>query len=211
MYRVFIKRLIDVILSLGGLILLSPLIILITAILFVSNKGKPFFIQARPGKNEKIFRIIKFKTMNDAQGESGNLLSDEKRLTRIGQFIRKHSLDEIPQLFNVLKGDMSLVGPRPLLPEYLSLYNKEQSIRHLVRPGITGLAQVCGRNILSWEQKFNADIYYVKKLSFKLDLKILLLTILKVFGNKGVSKPGFATTEKFTGGSKNRSQAHADQ
>lgn len=199
MYKNYLKRFFDFIIALIGLILLSPIFIVVTIGLYFANQGKPFFFQKRPGKNEKIFRIIKFKTMNDRTDSEGNLLPDADRLTPVGKFVRKTSLDEIPQLINVLKGDMSLVGPRPLLPEYLPLYNKEQARRHEVRPGITGWAQVNGRNAISWKQKFEYDVWYVDHLSFWLDLKILLLTIKKVFVREGISQQGQATMEPFRG------------
>lgn len=199
MYTRYTKRLIDILAALLGLIFLFPIIMLVTLALTISNQGKPFFFQKRPGKNGKIFRIIKFKTMNDRTDSEGNLLPDADRLTPVGKFVRKTSLDEIPQLINVLKGDMSLVGPRPLLPEYLPLYNKEQARRHEVRPGITGWAQVNGRNAISWKQKFEYDVWYVDHLSFWLDLKILLLTIKKVFVREGISQQGQATMEPFRG------------
>lgn len=199
MYTRYTKRLIDILAALLGLIFLFPIIMLVTSALTISNRGKPFFFQKRPGKNERIFKIIKFKTMNDRTDSEGNLLPDADRLTPIGKFVRKTSLDEIPQLINVLKGDMSLVGPRPLLPEYLPLYNKEQARRHEVRPGITGWAQVNGRNAISWKQKFEYDVWYVDHLSFWLDLKILLLTIKKVFVREGISQQGQATMEPFRG------------
>lgn len=167
--------------------------------LTLANQGKPFFFQVRPGKNAKLFKIIKFKTMNDRNDSNGNLLPDDVRLTKIGNFVRKTSLDEIPQLLNVLKGDMSLIGPRPLLPEYLPLYSAEQNKRHLVRPGITGWAQVNGRNAISWEQKFKLDFWYVENVSFLLDLKILWLTLKKVLVKEGISSATSATMEKFTG------------
>jgi lipopolysaccharide/colanic/teichoic acid biosynthesis glycosyltransferase len=172
---------------------------LVTIGLYIANQGKPFFFQARPGLNEKIFKIIKFKTMNDKKDTEGNLLPDAERLTPIGAFVRKTSLDEIPQLINVLKGDMSLIGPRPLLPEYLSLYSEMQRKRHLVRPGITGWAQVNGRNAISWEKKFELDVWYVKNLSFLLDIKILFLTLKKVVVREGISQTGQATMEMFKG------------
>jgi lipopolysaccharide/colanic/teichoic acid biosynthesis glycosyltransferase len=164
-----------------------------------ANNGKPFFFQKRPGKNERIFKIVKFKSMNDKKDANGNLLSDAERLTRMGAFVRKTSLDEIPQLINVLKGDMSFIGPRPLLPQYLPLYNDFQKKRHLVKPGITGWAQVNGRNTLSWEKKFEYDVWYVNNQSFLLDLKIFLMTIKKVFINEGINQDGQATTETFKG------------
>lgn len=179
--------------------MISPLFVLIFLLLFIANGGKPFFSQKRPGKNEKIFRIIKFRTMNDKRDKKGNLLPDVQRLTKIGSFVRKTSLDEIPQLINVLKGDMSLIGPRPLLPEYLSLYNESQKKRHLVRPGITGWAQINGRNAISWKQKFEYDVWYADHVSFPLDIKILILTIKKVFFREGISQEGQATVETFKG------------
>lgn len=199
MYKLVFKRILDFSFSLLGLTILSPIFLLVTFFLCLANRGKPFFFQKRPGKNGKIFRIIKFKTMNDRTDSEGNLLPDADRLTPVGKFVRKTSLDEIPQLINVLKGDMSLVGPRPLLPEYLPLYNKEQARRHEVRPGITGWAQVNGRNAISWKQKFEYDVWYVDHLSFWLDLKILLLTIKKVFVREGISQQGQATMEPFRG------------
>jgi len=199
MYRVFFKRLFDFFISFVGFICLLPIFLTICVLLFLANSGKPFFFQIRPGKNGKLFKIIKFKTMNDKKGKDGNLLPDFKRLTKIGKFVRKTSLDEIPQLLNVIKGDMSLIGPRPLLPEYLSLYNKNQNKRHEVRPGITGWAQINGRNAISWSQKFEFDVWYVKNLSFLLDLKILFLTIKKVFISEGINAEGQATIEAFNG------------
>jgi lipopolysaccharide/colanic/teichoic acid biosynthesis glycosyltransferase len=169
--------------------------------LYVANQGKPFFFQTRPGKDEKLFRIVKFKTMNDKKDSEGNFLSDAERLTRIGRFVRKTSLDEIPQLLNVLKGDMSLIGPRPLLVQYLPLYNAEQKQRHNVRPGITGWAQVNGRNAISWEQKFAYDLWYVDNCSFLLDIKIVVLTLKKVFVREGISQEGHATMGTFKGNS----------
>ena len=199
MYKNYFKRLFDFTAALVGLLLLSPLFILVTIGLFFANHGKPFFFQIRPGKDEKLFRIVKFKTMNDKKDANGNLLSDAERLTPIGAFVRKTSLDEIPQLLNVLKGDMSLIGPRPLLPEYLPLYNEFQKRRHEVRPGITGWAQVNGRNAISWEQKFAYDVWYVNNISLLLDIKILFLTIKKVFVSEGISQEGQATAEAFKG------------
>ncbi|ACU06818.1 Lipid carrier : UDP-N-acetylgalactosaminyltransferase [Flavobacteriaceae bacterium 3519-10] len=201
MYKLFWKRLIDFTAALVGLIILSPVFLLITLCLAIANSGKPFFFQKRPGIKEKIFSIIKFKTMNDRRDSKGDLLSDYKRLTRIGSFVRKTSLDEIPQLINVLKGEMSLIGPRPLLPEYLPLYTSIQKRRHEVRPGITGWAQVNGRNAISWEDKFTFDVWYVDNLSLSLDLKILLMTVKKVFKSEGINAAGQATTEHFKGSS----------
>ncbi len=199
MYKSFFKRLFDLIIAFLGLFVLSPLFLLITLLLIIANSGHPFFTQTRPGKNAHLFKVIKFKTMNDKRDKLGNLLPDAKRLTPVGKFIRKTSLDEIPQLINVLKGDMSLIGPRPLLVEYLPLYNKEQSRRHEVKPGITGWAQVNGRNAISWEQKFEYDIYYVDNCSFVLDMVILIKTIEKVFKSEGINQQGQATAEKFMG------------
>ena len=199
MYKHFFKRFLDFALSLIGLIALSPVFIIIIAVLIFANKGKPFFYQRRPGRNEKIFQVIKFKTMNDKKDIHGNLLPDAERLTGIGKFIRKTSLDEIPQLINIIKGDMSLVGPRPLLVEYLVLYNEEQKHRHKVRPGITGWAQVNGRNTISWTEKFRLDIWYVNHISLWLDMSILFHTVKKVCSGEGISSRTTATMEKFEG------------
>jgi len=199
MYKLFFKRFLELIFSIIAFIIISPIFIIITLLLLIANKGKPFFIQARPGKNERIFKLIKFKTMTDAKDEKGNLLPDAQRLTKIGKFIRKTSLDEIPQLLNVIKGDMSLIGPRPLSVKYLSLYSDEQKKRHLVRPGITGWAQVNGRNSISWRKKFEYDVYYVENLNFFLDLKILFLTVWKVIKRADVSEGGTADVESFNG------------
>jgi len=187
--------------SIAGIILIlfSPIIILVIAMLLIFQKGKVFFIQDRPGKNEKAFKLIKFKTMTDDRDQQGNLLPDEKRLTWIGKFFRKTSLDEIPQLVNVVKSEMSLVGPRPLLSEYLSLYNEIQIKRHLVKPGITGWAQVNGRNNITWEDKFEYDVWYVDHQSLLLDLKIIFLTLMKVIKAEGISGEGVATMKKFQG------------
>ncbi|WP_130734307.1 sugar transferase [Flavobacterium sp. J27] len=201
MYKLFLKRVLDFSLSLIGFILLFPIFIIIVLCLTIANNGKPFFIQKRPGYKGVIFNIIKFKTMNDKKDKAGNLLPDGARLTRVGKFIRKTSLDEIPQLLNVIKGDMSLIGPRPLLTAYLPLYNDFQKQRHLVRPGITGWAQINGRNAISWNQKFEYDVWYVKNYNFFLDLKILFLTFKKVFVREGISQDGEATMEVFKGNS----------
>lgn len=187
MYKNFIKRIVDILIALVGLLFLSPIFILVTIGLYIANQGKPFFFQKRPGRNERIFSIIKFKTMNDKKDSEGNLLPDADRLTTIGGFVRKTSLDEIPQLINVLKGDMSLIGPRPLLISYLELYDDFEKQRHLVRPGITGWAQVNGRNAISWTKKFELDVYYVKNISFLLDCKILFLTVKNVLSSKDIS------------------------
>jgi len=188
MYAKCIKRLLDFVLSLIALIILSPVFIIVALIVRI-KLGKPIlFKQKRPGLNEKIFTMYKFRTMTDAKDENGNLLPDEKRLTRFGKFLRSTSLDELPELINILKGDMSIVGPRPLLVEYLELYNEEQKHRHDVRPGLTGLAQVSGRNAITWEEKFAKDIEYIGKISFILDLKIIINTVKKVFQREGISR-----------------------
>mgnify|MGYP003606886295 CR=1 FL=1 len=199
MYKKYLKRIIDFTASLFGLILLGPIFIFITVGLFFANEGKPFFFQKRPGLHGKIFRIVKFKTMNDKRDAQGKLLPDVDRLTPIGVFVRKTSLDEIPQLFNVLMGEMSLIGPRPLLPEYLNLYNEYQRRRNEVKPGITGWAQVNGRNTISWEQKFNYDVWYVDHCDFQLDIKILVMTVKKVFVSEGINQEGHVTSEEFKG------------
>lgn len=199
MYRTIIKRFFDFFSALLGLMVLSPIFLIVTISLYFANQGQPFFFQKRPGKNGEFFKIIKFKTMNDKKDANGNLLSDEHRLTKIGSFVRKTSLDEIPQLINVLKGEMSLIGPRPLLPEYLNLYNDFQRRRNEVRPGISGWAQVNGRNTISWEQKFKYDVWYVDHQSFLLDLKILVMTVKKVFVSEGITQEGHVTSEEFKG------------
>ena len=200
MYRAFIKPVFDFSATLIAFIILLPVFLIVVLLLYIANQGKPFFLQARPGKNAEIFKVIKFKTMNDLKDAQGNLLPDEKRLTAVGKFVRKTSLDEIPQLLNVIKGDMSLIGPRPLLVEYLPLYNKLQKRRHEVKPGITGWAQVNGRNAISWSDKFKYDVWYVDHISFLLDMKIIFLTIFKIFKSEGISAQGSATMPKFTGG-----------
>jgi lipopolysaccharide/colanic/teichoic acid biosynthesis glycosyltransferase len=199
MYRHFLKRIIDFILGLIGFILLSPIFFIVLILLMINNQGKPFFFQKRPGKHGKIFKVIKFKTMNDKKGANGELLPDVDRLTKLGIFVRKTSLDEIPQLLNVLKGDMSLIGPRPLLPEYLPLYSEAQKVRHDVKPGITGWAQVNGRNAISWKKKFEYDIWYVENLSFILDVKILFKTVVKVIKSEDINTENQATTTRFEG------------
>jgi len=199
MYKNQIKILIDFIVSLLGLIILFPVFLVVTVLLYFANNGKPFFIQSRPGKNGVVFNIIKFKTMNDKKDANGVLLSDAERMTKIGSFVRKTSLDEIPQLINVIKGDMSLIGPRPLLTHYLHLYSAFQNRRHEVRPGITGRAQVNGRNDISWDQKFEYDVWYVDNISFVLDLKIVMKTILKVLKREGINSADSATIEPFNG------------
>ncbi|MEN6597942.1 MAG: sugar transferase [Proteiniphilum sp.] len=200
MYRFIFKRTFDFIASTIGFIIISPIFLLVWIWLSIANMGAgAFFFQERPGKDEKIFKVIKFKTMNDRKDASGNLLPDAQRLTKVGKFVRSTSLDEIPQLLNVIKGDMSLIGPRPLLVQYLPLYNNIQRRRHEVRPGITGWAQVNGRNAISWEQKFAYDVWYVDNVSLSLDVKILLKTIQKVFKREGISSDTSATMEPFKG------------
>lgn len=200
MYKHFFKRLIDFMLVLCVLLVIWPILLIITVWLHFANKGTGvFFFQERPGKNGKIFKVIKYKTMTDERDEQGNLLPDAERLTKVGRFVRSTSIDELPQLFNVLKGDMALIGPRPLLPQYLPLYSKEQARRHEVRPGITGWAQINGRNAISWTKKFEYDVWYVDHCSFLLDLKIVFLTIKKVFVREGISQEGQATMEFFNG------------
>lgn len=200
MYVHFFKRLIDFTIVFIVLLIIWPILLLITLWLHFANKGAgAFFTQERPGKNGKIFKVIKFKTMTDERDVNGKLLPDADRLTKVGKFVRSTSIDELPQLINVLKGDMALIGPRPLLPQYLPLYNKEQARRHEVRPGITGWAQVNGRNAISWSKKFELDVWYVDHCSFCLDLKIIFLTIKKVFIREGISQEGQATIEPFNG------------
>lgn len=198
-YRLFFKRLIDIVVSLSLLILSSPILLVVMIIMSFKTKGSIFFFQKRPGLNEKVFEVIKLKTMTDEVDEYGNLLPDEQRLTNLGKFIRSTSIDELPQLINVLKGDMSLIGPRPLLVKYLPLYNDFQKRRHEVKPGVTGWAQVNGRNTINWKKKFELDVYYVDHLSFLLDCKIILLTIKKVLFRENINSETTATAETFTG------------
>ena len=200
MYKYFFKRLIDFIIVFCVLVVIWPILLIITLCLHFANKGAgAFFAQERPGKGGKVFKVIKFKTMTDERDADGNLLPDADRLTNVGRFVRSTSIDELPQLINVLKGDMALIGPRPLLVQYLPLYSKEQARRHDVRPGITGWAQVNGRNAISWTKKFELDVWYVDHCSFWLDVKIIFLTIKKVFVREGISQEGQATMEFFTG------------
>lgn len=199
MYKKFFKFLMDFSIAATIFLLAFPLFLVITVILLFINNGKPFFFQKRPGKDEKIFRVIKFKTMTDRKDNNGKLLPDYLRITKIGRFIRNTSLDEIPQLLNVIKGDMSLVGPRPLLPSYLPLYNNFQKRRHEVKPGITGWAQVNGRNAISWDKKFELDIWYVDHCSFQVDIKIFWLTIIKVFKKEGINAEENVPMRPFTG------------
>lgn len=202
MYKTLIKHFFDFTVAFIGVLLLSPILIVTTIALFIANQGKPFFLQPRPGKNGTIFTIIKFKTMNDKKDAAGNLLSDAERLTKIGTLVRKTSLDEIPQLLNVVKGDMSIIGPRPLLVQYKNLYSPFQNRRHEVKPGITGWAQVNGRNAIDWDRKFELDVWYVDNCSFWLDLKIVFLTIQKVIKSEGISAQDTATIEPFRGNAK---------
>ncbi|GAA0720746.1 sugar transferase [Aquimarina litoralis] len=199
MYKQILKRVLDFSIAFVVLLCISPLFFILILFLAIANSGKPFFVQRRPGKNEKIFSIIKFKTMNDLKDSDGNLLPDKDRMTPVGTFVRKTSLDEIPQLVNVLKGDMSLIGPRPLIIEYLPVYNETQKKRHNVRPGITGWAQVNGRNSISWTKKFEYDVWYVENCSFLLDLKIIGLTLKKVLKKEDVNLSNELTSEWFNG------------
>lgn len=200
MYKYFLKRIIDFVFVFGVLTVIWPILLVMAIWLHFANKGAgAFFTQERPGKGGKIFKVIKFKTMTDERDADGNLLRDADRLTNVGRFVRSTSIDELPQLINVLKGDMALIGPRPLLVQYLPLYSKEQARRHDVRPGITGWAQVNGRNAISWTKKFELDVWYVDHCSFWLDVKIIFLTIKKVFVREGISQEGQATMEFFTG------------
>ncbi len=197
MYKLIIKPSFDFLFSISAMIILLPIFLLVTILLSFVNSGNPFFFQHRPGLNGKIFKIIKFKTMNDKKDANGNLLSDEVRLTKIGKFVRKTSLDEIPQLLNVIIGDMSLIGPRPLLVSYLDFYSEIQSQRHNVKPGITGWAQVNGRNAIDWNQKFEYDVWYVQNINFLLDVKIFFLTLMKIFITSEISADGHSTMPRF--------------
>lgn len=199
MYVNFIKRFIDLSISLIAIVVLSPVFVLVILVMILSGHRSLFFVQTRVGKHEKLFKLLKLKSMTDEKDEQGNLLPDEKRLTKAGKIIRKTSLDELPQLINVIKGDMSIVGPRPLLVEYLKFYSAEQKKRHLVKPGITGWAQVNGRNAISWERKFELDVWYVNHISFAIDAKIIFLTALKIIRSDGISQEGQATMEPFRG------------
>jgi lipopolysaccharide/colanic/teichoic acid biosynthesis glycosyltransferase len=198
-YTLVFKPLADILVAFVVFIVLSPVFVVVVLLLAFANSGKPFFFQLRPGKKGRIFKVIKFKTMNDRKDEKGELLPDAVRLTPIGAFVRKTSLDEIPQLLNVIKGDMSIVGPRPLLVEYLPLYSDVQKRRHDVKPGITGWAQVNGRNTISWKQKFEYDVWYVENVSFLLDFRILRMTVRNVIKSEGINSATSATMEKFTG------------
>jgi undecaprenyl phosphate N,N'-diacetylbacillosamine 1-phosphate transferase len=198
-YQKIIKPFFDRLIAFIVLVLASPFLVVVIGLLFIANKGQVWFTQRRPGLHGKIFTLVKFKTMTDARDAEGNLLPDEVRLTKIGKLVRKTSMDELPQLINVLKGDMSIVGPRPLLVEYLALYDASQGRRHEVKPGITGWAQVNGRNAISWQNKFAYDVWYVDNISFWLDVKILFLTVIKVFRAEGINSSGAVTMEKFRG------------
>lgn len=199
MYAKGLKRILDFILSALAIIIFSPILIILTIIGAIKMKGNPFFTQERPGYHEKIFKLVKFRTMTNERDKNGELLPDEVRLNRYGKILRSTSLDELPELFNIVKGDMSIVGPRPLLVRYLSRYNEEQRRRHNVRPGLTGYAQINGRNSLSWEEKFRDDVWYVDNISFWLDIKIVFKTIEVVFGRKGISSDNNVTMEEFKG------------
>lgn len=207
MYAHFIKRIIDFVLSLCALIILSPVFIIIIILGAVKMKGNPFFTQLRPGKNEKIFKLIKFRSMTCQKDENGALLPDEVRLTRYGKLLRSTSLDELPELFNIIKGDMAVIGPRPLLVDYLTRYNEEQKHRHDVRPGLSGLAQINGRNAISWEEKFKYDVEYINNISFIGDAKIILLTLKNVFKRDGISQQNAATMSEFMGIEDNKQAA----
>ena len=198
-YRVFFKRFYDIVLSGVAILVLSPVLIVMTVLGAIKMKGNPFFTQLRPGKKEKIFKLIKFRTMTCEKDENGNLLPDEKRLTKYGKALRATSLDELPELFNIFLGHMSIVGPRPLLVQYLPLYNEKQRRRHDVRPGLTGLAQASGRNAITWEEKFDLDVKYVENVSLKLDIKVLFMTVGAVLKKDGISSETSATMEFFTG------------
>ncbi|MBR3962560.1 MAG: sugar transferase [Oscillospiraceae bacterium] len=202
MYAKFWKRIIDFVLSLGALVVLSPVIIVLAVVGAIKMKGNPFFTQVRPGKDEKLFKLIKFRSMTCEKDKNGNLLPDEKRLTKYGKFIRSTSLDELPELINIIKGDMSIVGPRPLLVKYLPLYNEEQKHRHDVRPGLTGLAQVNGRNAVSWEEKFRLDVEYVENVTLSGDIKIIIDTVKVVLNRSGINSETSATMEEFKGSEK---------
>ena len=199
MYRKYFKRMIDFVLSLTALIVLSPVMLILIVLGAIKMKGNPFFTQLRPGKDEKIFRLIKFRSMTCEKDKDGNLLPDDQRLTRYGRILRSTSLDELPELINILKGDMSIVGPRPLLVKYLPLYNEEQKHRHDVRPGLTGYAQVNGRNAITWEDKFKLDVAYVRKITFIGDIKIILATVMAVFKRDGINSETSVTMEEFKG------------
>lgn len=199
MYAKYFKRVIDFTLSLIGLVILSPIFLILIVLGAICMKGNPFFTQQRPGKNEKIFRLIKFRTMDNRKDKDGNLLSDEVRLNKYGKFLRSTSLDELPEVLNILKGDMAIVGPRPLLVRYLKRYNAEQRHRHDVRPGLTGYAQAHGRNAVSWEDKFAMDVWYTKHITFKGDMKIILDTVKTVLSHEGISSETAATMEEFMG------------
>ncbi|MBQ8043151.1 MAG: sugar transferase [Clostridia bacterium] len=204
MYKKYVKRILDVVLSTIALIILSPVLLVIAILVRIKHGSPVIFKQDRPGKDEKIFKLYKFRTMTNEKDENGNLLPDDKRLTKFGKMLRSTSLDELPELINIIKGDMSIVGPRPLLVEYLPLYNEEQKHRHDVRPGLTGYAQVRGRNLVDWEDRFKLDVEYVKNVSFKMDIKVVIDTVKVVFKREGISQEGNATMEMFTGNKEQR-------
>ena len=210
-YRIFFKRFYDIFLSGIAILVLSPVLIIMTVVGAIKMKGNPFFTQLRPGKKEKIFKLIKFRTMTCEKDENGNLLPDEKRLTRYGKALRATSLDELPELFNIFLGHMSIVGPRPLLVQYLPLYNEKQRRRHDVRPGLTGLAQASGRNAISWEQKFDLDVKYVENVSLKMDIKVLFMTVRAVLKKDGISSENSATMEFFTGTKEKATDEQSDE
>ena len=204
MYKKYVKRILDVVLSTIALIILSPVLLVIAILVRIKHGSPVIFKQDRPGKDEKIFKLYKFITLTNEKDENGNLLPDDKRLTKFGKMLRSTSLDELPELINIIKGDMSIVGPRPLLVEYLPLYNEEQKHRHDVRPGLTGYAQVRGRNLVDWEDRFKLDVEYVKNVSFKMDIKVVIDTVKVVFKREGISQEGNATMEMFTGNKEQR-------
>lgn len=199
MYRRYIKRLLDIVLSLCALIVLSPILLILTILGTIIMKGNPFFVQERPGLHERIFKVAKLRTMSNAKDKDGNLLPDAERLTAYGRFLRSTSLDELPELWCILKGDMSIIGPRPLLVKYLPLYNEEQHHRHDVRPGLTGYAQSHGRNTVTWEDKFRMDVWYTRNVSFRVDLSIFIRTIIAVLKREGINSSSSATMEEFKG------------
>lgn len=204
MYKKYVKRILDVVLSTIALIILSPVLLIVAMLVRIKLGGPVIFKQDRPGKDEKIFKLYKFRTMTNEKDENGNLLPDDKRLTKFGKLLRSTSLDELPELINIIKGDMSIIGPRPLLVEYLPLYNEEQKHRHDVRPGLTGYAQVSGRNLVDWEERFKLDVEYVNNISFKMDVNVLIDTVKVVFKREGISQEGNATMEMFTGNNNER-------
>lgn len=208
MYKLFLKRLFDIVISGAALLVLSPLLLILIAVGAIKMGGNPFFVQERPGKDEKIFKLVKFRSMNNKKDENGNLLPDEMRLTMYGKFLRASSLDELPELWNIFKGDMSLIGPRPLLVRYLPRYNEFQKRRHEVRPGLSGYAQAHGRNAISWEKKFEMDVWYVDHVSFMTDIKIIIDTVRVVLKREGISSETSVTMEEFMGSEKKSEVVH---